>query len=76
MISFTGLSTAITRDRLEAVRASAAILRDVTTPLETLRSQRTAAQEAVTAARRALSAAIDGCIYSEYIYQPLYLEDY
>ena len=53
-----------------------AILRDVTTPLETLRSQRTAAQEAVTAARRALSAAIDGCIYSEYIYQPLYLEDY
>ena len=67
---------ALSADCWCAMNADAALLRDVITPLETLRSQRTAAQEAVTAARRALSAAIDGCIYSEYIYQPLYLEDY
>lgn len=48
-------------------------LKTVDIPLETLRSQRTAAQQKVTEARRALADAVDGCVYHEYIYSALML---
>lgn len=49
-------------------------LKTVSTSLDTLRAQRTAAQQKVTESRRALSDAIDGCIYHEYIYSSLHLD--
>lgn len=48
-------------------------LKTVDTSLDTLRSQRTAAQQKVTEARRALADAVDGCVYHEYIYSALQL---
>ena len=48
-------------------------LKTVDTPLDTLRTQRTAAQQKVTEARRALAEAVDGCVYHEYIYSALLL---
>lgn len=49
-------------------------LKTVETPLSTLRSQRTAAQQKVTEARRVLAGAIDGCIYKDYIDSALHLD--
>ena len=49
-------------------------LKTVDTPLDTLRAQRTAAQQKVTEARRALAEAVDGCVYHEYIYSALMLD--
>ena len=48
-------------------------LKTVDTSLDTLRSQRTVAQQKVTEARRALADAVDGCVYHEYIYSALQL---
>ena len=48
-------------------------LKTVDTSLDTLRSQRTAAQQKVTEARRALADAVDGRVYHEYIYSALQL---
>ncbi len=57
-----------------ALNDGSALLKQPTASLDALRQSRTSAESALTAARRALYEAADGCVYAEYIFEELRLD--
>lgn len=57
-----------------ALNDGSALLKQPTAGLDALRQSRTSAESALTAARRALYEAADGCVYAEYIFEELRLD--